>query len=94
MPPMKDAIVGGHVSLWNAGMLIYRLVLAGFDCRQAAVKTYGYNISVVVRKRVAHLPELAMDAGDIERLAQFFPMPVAQDFDGRISQLNWPKVEA
>lgn len=94
VPPLKDAIVGGHVSLWNAGLLLYRLILAGFDCRSASVKTYGYNISVILRKRPAHLPELAMDDGDIARLAEFFPMPVAQGFDGRISQLNWPQVKA
>ena len=31
-----------------------------------------YNISVVVRKRAADLPELACDTGDIERLARHF----------------------
>lgn len=82
VPPPKTQLVGGHVSLWTPGLLIYHLVLAGFDCSQAAVKTYGYNISVVVRKERALLPALEMDAGDIERLAQFFPIPVQQDCDG------------
>ncbi len=52
VPPRKDAIVGGHVTLWNAGLLLYNLVLAGFDCSKASVKTYGYNVSVVVRKNM------------------------------------------
>ena len=30
VPPLKDSIVGGHVSLWNAGLLLYRLVLERF----------------------------------------------------------------
>jgi cyclopropane fatty-acyl-phospholipid synthase-like methyltransferase len=82
VPPRKDAIVGGHVSLWNAGLLLYNLILAKFDCSDALVLEHDYNISVVVHKKMAELPDLVMDAGDIERLAAFFPMPVKQGFDG------------
>ena len=39
VPPRKDNIVGGHVTLWNAGLLLYNLILAGFDCSEAMVKT-------------------------------------------------------
>lgn len=98
VPPMKHEIVGGHVSLWNAGLLLYRLVLAGFDCREARVGTYAsgpgyppYNVSVIVRKPLEpiRLPELRMDRGDIEALAHFFPVPVAQGFDGRLGDVRW-----
>lgn len=83
VPPMKNEIVGGHVTLWNAGLLLYNLILAGFDCRDARVVRDGYNISVMVRKRAAVLPALNNDRGDIELLAEFFPFPVKQGFDGR-----------
>jgi len=89
VPPAKHNIVGGHVSLWNEGLLLYRLILAGFDCKQARVGVYGYNISVIVHKVPAALPVLAMDCGDIERLAAFFPVPFAQGSDGRIGCINW-----
>lgn len=89
VPPMKPSIVGGHLTLWNAGLLLYGLILAGFDCSQAMVKTYGYNVSVIVRKRPADLPDLHMDRGDIERLAHLFPMPVKQGFNGNIASINW-----
>jgi SAM-dependent methyltransferase len=89
VPPLKHNIVGGHVTLWNAGLLLYNLILAGFDCRKAKVKQYGYNISVVVRKKAAQLPDLEWDTGDIERLAEFFPMPVKQGFNGDIADINW-----
>lgn len=91
VPPMKPEIVGGHVSLWNAGLLLYNLILAGFDCSEASVLSQGYNVSILVRKRRARLPaDLTMDFGDIEKLARFFPMPVRQSFNGAISSLNWP----
>ena len=84
VPPLKHEIVGGHVSLWNAGLLLYNMVLAGWDCADAKVMTEGYNISVLVEKKKAELPTLRMDSGDIELLAEFFPMDVQQGFDGRI----------
>ena len=89
VPPLKNSIVGGHISLWNEGLLLYRLILAGFDCRRAIVGVYGYNISVIVRKVKANLPPLLMDYGDIERLAPFFPIPVSQGFDGRCGNIGW-----
>lgn len=89
VPPMKNEVVGGHLTLWNAGTLLYNMIIAGFDCSQASVKTYGYNISVIVRKKLAKLPKLNMDFGDIEKLARFFPFPAEHGFDGRISEVNW-----
>jgi len=89
VPPLKHEIVGGHVTLWNAGLLLYNLILAGFDCKDAAVKSYGYNISVIVNKRTAILPELNYDAGDINALNEFFPLGVYEGFDGKIEELNW-----
>ena len=89
VPPLKHAIVGGHITLWNAGLLLYNLILAGFDCKDAAVKSYGYNISVIVNKRTAILPELNYDAGDINALNEFFPLGVYEGFDGKIQEINW-----
>lgn len=89
VPPLKPQIVGGHLSIWNAGLLLYNLILAGFDCSQAKVKTYGYNISVIVRKKKADLPQLDYDRGDIEKLSKFFPVQVYQGFDGFIGECNW-----
>lgn len=89
VPPLKHNIVGGHCSLWNAGIVLYHLILAGFDCSEAMVKTYEYNISVIVRKRQANLPPLRMDSGDIETLANFFPFRARQGFDGNIKEINW-----
>lgn len=89
VPPAKHFIVGGHVTLWNAGLLLYNLILAGFDCRNAMVGTYGYNISVIVEKGRMELPPLAFDHGDITRLAEFFPVPVTEGFDGQLPDIGW-----
>lgn len=89
VPPLKHQVVGGHLNLFNAGTLLYNLIASGFDCREARVSQYGYNISVIVRKRNAELPELTFDAGDIERLKSFFPIPVTEGFNGEALSINW-----
>lgn len=82
VPPRKDDIVGGHLTIWNPGLLVYNLILAGFDCSDAEVFNEGYDISCIVRKKSVELPDLTMDRGDIDRLSDFFPFPVKDGFNG------------
>jgi hypothetical protein len=97
VPPAKNEIVGGHVTLWNAGILLYNLVLAGFNCKDAMVRTNGYEISVVTKKISWTGEELSKnivyDNGDIKTLSKFFPEidgeTVEHGFDGAIGGLNW-----
>jgi len=93
IPPAKNAIVGGHVTIWNAGLLLYNLVLAGFNCKQARVKKYGYNISLIVTKESIQsevYDKLIYDAGDLDTLSSYFPVGHNyQGFNGDISELNW-----
>jgi len=90
VPPLKHQIVGGHVSLWNAGLILYNLVMAGFDCSSPVIKTYGYNVSVIVQKKTIELPkDLNYDCGDLEKLSKFFPSFVKQNFNGDIQEYNW-----
>jgi SAM-dependent methyltransferase len=88
VPPLKHSIVGGHLTLWNAGLLLYNLVLAGFDCRNAWVRKYGYNISVVLEKRTVEAVGLVYDSGDIDRISSFMPIGFREGFDGDIARLN------
>lgn len=96
VPPLSSVIGGGHVSFWNAGLLLYNLVLAGFDCSDASIKTYCYDISVIIKKRNIKLPSLLMDYGEIELLKPFLPKNLLFDseapenyFEGNIEELNW-----
>ena len=89
VPPLKHELVGGHVTLWNAGLLLYQLILAGFDCSQAHVRTYDYNISVIIQKKSIDIPELHYDSGDINRLYSFFPSKIKETSCGLIDKLNW-----
>lgn len=84
VPPLKDKIVGGHVSLWNSGLLLYNMILVGLDCSEARVGTYGYNCSVITKKKmIEDMPDLTFGEGDIEKLSKYFPFPVKQGFNGK-----------
>lgn len=95
VPPFKHQIVGGHLSLWNGGLLIYNLILAGFDCSDVKIKKYGYNISAIVQKKNTQIPfrKLVYDTEDLNTLREFFPNNINYKknniFDGDIEKLNW-----
>ena len=93
VPPLKHQIVSGHLSLWNAGLLLYNLIIAGFNCEDAKVKTYDYNISIVVKNKSFELPQLNYNHGDLITLYDYFPKQLERNkegfFDGQIKELNW-----
>lgn len=89
VPPLRNEVVGGHLTIWNAGLLLYNLVLAGFNCKQAKILQYGYNISVILQKEAIVLPALDYDKGDIDKLKNYLPDGLKEPFDGNISKLNW-----
>lgn len=97
VPPLKNTIVGGHVSVWNAGLILYRLILAGFDCSEASVCRYGYNISVIVKKKsISVLDKVNYDKGDIRILDSYWPKGIKMrhkeydnSFYGWIKKVNW-----
>lgn len=96
VPPLKHRIVGGHLTLWNGGLLLYHLVMAGFDCKEASILQYGYNISVIVRKKSIDFPNVVFDMGDIKTIRPYLPedlhyLSTSNDdsFDGNILKLNW-----
>ena len=97
VPPLKSQIVGGNVTLWNAGILLYNLILAGFDCSNASVKSINYDISVIVKKsKKVNLDAIVYDAGDIKKLRKYFPRDLEfsrtyadTPFEGNIEELNW-----
>ena len=95
VPPARNTISGGHLTNWNAGLLLYNLVLAGFDCSEASILKYGYNISLIVKKKPAIVNDLSYDSGDLRKIKKFLPdlkfYATENDdpFNGNIFRVNW-----
>lgn len=82
VPPAKFTLVGGHLSLWTPGLLVYNLVMNGIDCSDAKVLHYGYNITAIIRNRHIEPADLHYDTGDVNRLAAFMPEGFREGMDG------------
>jgi hypothetical protein len=75
----------GHPSIFTPLHLIYHLVLAGFDCREARVKCYDWQFTVLVTKRSNGVPRsniatthYPLDAPSYHPdLLKWFPVPTA-----------------
>jgi SAM-dependent methyltransferase len=89
VPPRKPFIVGGHVSMWNGGLLLYHLILAGFDCSDAQLLQYDYNIGIIVKKKTINpYPKINYDLGDLNLLKNYFPIEICEGFNGDIMEIN------
>lgn len=86
VPTITERLLRGHVNLFNAGLVLYRMVCAGIDCSTAIVSRYGANISVIVR--VKKIEQSYPDANALEDLAPLFPVPVFQRFNGDIRDVD------
>ncbi|QDP62358.1 MAG: putative methyltransferase [Prokaryotic dsDNA virus sp.] len=90
VPPLKHQIVSGHVNLYNMGLLVYHMVLAGYDMSEAVGLKYGYNISVFVKnKKIENFPALKHDRPDLDTLKEYFPASMCgHGFNGSVDRLG------
>lgn len=86
-------LIAGHLTTWNAGLLCYNLVIAGFDCSEARL-LQSFELGLIVRKRKAgptevghHDPDVMAD--QLERLGRFFPFPIKQGCNAEVFNVNW-----
>lgn len=109
VPSSERNILLAHVHMFNAGRILRYLLGAGFDCRNAEILVYGYNLSVILPE-VAWIPEqfdlrvLEAEAEGYERqegLLRYLPAEIAlmpapsnvHYFNGEIDALNWDESE-
>lgn len=86
----------GHVSIWNAGLLMYNIIQCGYSCKHARVKSYAGNVSVIVPKEIIKVEE-KYDYRGVSDTRKYFPDNMICGstrfggvlFDGNIEELNW-----
>lgn len=85
-PYYSNCVGSGNTnSLWNAGYLIYNLIQAGFDCKNAKVSTFKNEIQVYLKKSKRIVP----GNKSLDSLVDYFPFDVYQHFNGNILEANW-----
>jgi len=90
VPIRKPFIVGGHLSIWNPGLLLYNLVSSGIDCSECYIEQHDYDISFIVKLNKFNISDklLFYDRGDIDILKNYFPFGVQEPFNGDFMYCN------
>lgn len=82
-PRPKDLIVGGHVHVFNHGIMLYNIILSGIDCSKFKCLSYGNSNCVLgICRKVEFNFELCHDHGDIELLKKYFPKELRDRIHG------------
>ena len=81
-PPPKPQIVGGHVHIFNLGIMMYNIIRTGVNCKNVKMIKVGYNLVIVGEYDFFDLPTLTYNRHEIEMLKDYFPFPAVQAFDG------------
>lgn len=92
VPPFEHRVLGGHVCPgWNIGILMYVLIINGFNVINGSFVKYHNNVSGFVRKGPEFDIPIIHDQGDIERIKHLFPpsLKVHQGWNGDIESYNW-----
>ncbi len=99
VPWALSPLMIGHPNIFTPLHIIYNLVLAGFDCREARVKSYDWQFTVIVRKSRNGVPKsnvatthYPLDAPNFHPdLLEFFPVEIPQGGHawGEADSINW-----
>lgn len=81
----------GHLSLWTPAHLLYNLIVAGFDCREALWYTEYCTVAVLVQKKdeISFEGRTAMPS-EIGWLNQYMPVEIEHEGDAWLPN-NWPE---
>jgi len=90
VPPYSGNLVGGHITNgWNMGQLMYNLICSGFDIKKGRFIKHGYNLCAAVEVGSNSLADLRMDAGDLELMADLWPVAISQGCTVNDDNINW-----
>lgn len=96
----RERLIAGHLTSWNAGLLCYNLILAGFDCSSAAL-LQNFELGCIVRKQQADVDSAYRRAGSgadiqnfyeldpFEVLKEYFPFAVSQGSNAEVLECAW-----
>lgn len=107
VPPFSHDVVGGHISVgWNIGILMYNLIISGFDVKSGEFIKHKSNIAAFVRKKESLPFKVRLDTTDMETLKEHYPPSIHYlgtvaekniHFNGDLNAVNWsgeiPEIE-
>ena len=102
VPLSLSPLIIGHPNIFTPLHLIYQLILAGFDCKDAKLKCYDWQFTIILNKKSnevkpisfasTHFSDISPDGmGFVPNLLNFFPVSIDQNGHcwGEIDDINW-----
>ncbi|TRL31731.1 methyltransferase domain-containing protein [Rhizobium straminoryzae] len=96
VPSLRFPLLSGDLTLWTGGLLLYHLVLAGFDCREAGLQVDRGELCLALVKRSCPawtegtaLPALESLRPLLPPQLDFIAEAEGHCFNGDIRRLNW-----
>ncbi len=94
VPALRYPMLHGELSIWSPGLVLYHLVLAGFNCSSVKVLTQGEEISVIIEKDSIDPWEEGTPLPPLASLRRYLPARVdfvlePACFNGDIPNLDW-----
>lgn len=105
--PRETTILLPHIHSFSAGRLLRYLLCAGYDCRNAQILEYGYNISIILPEVMYIKEKFDIEGfvnesaviGGADSIFEYLPEAVKLSkswdniyyFNGNIYELNWNK---
>lgn len=90
VPIRKPFVTGGHLSIWNPGLLLYNFVTSGIDCSKVYLSQMDYDIGLIVKNTKYNIDKflLTYDRGDVDLLMNHFPFDLKEPFNGDIMYID------
>ncbi|WP_165219701.1 methyltransferase domain-containing protein [Affinirhizobium pseudoryzae] len=94
VPALRYPMLHGELSIWSPGLVLYHLILAGFNCSSVKVLTQGEEISVIIEKDSIAPWEEGKPLPPLASLRRYLPARVdfvlePACFNGDIPNLDW-----
>ena len=100
VPYALSPLMMGHPNIFTPLHLIYHLVLAGFNCNMAKIRTYDWQFTILLKKHSNNIKPISLATthfdgtipiGYVPELLDFFPLPIPKNGHvwGEIESLNW-----
>lgn len=82
VPDMHRRLMGGHLTLWNPGLLAYNIVLRGVDLSDALFVRGSNEFSIIFSPKLIMLPGgMSHDCGDLNILKEYMPCGLEEGDD-------------
>jgi len=86
----NDILIDSHCTFWTPAHLLYNMVLAGWNCKDAEYYTEGRDIGLLVSRMDVPTKAFTYATGQLGALQDYFPVPLIPRVTNPWLPDRWP----